>query len=132
MRNCKMFKLKKFIPRYLNLIAVALGAMLFMSIIEAPSDLADQTISSIATAALIISAVTAGWLFYDEEDRSASIGFSIGLPLGFFYHQNRFGVRANMLDLSTGSASIMATAAIIAILASAAAWYFKYRKNTSV
>jgi len=108
-----------------------LASMLFMSIVEAPSDLADQTISSIATAALIIASFNAGWLFYDEADRSTSIGFSIGLPLGFFYHQNRFGVRANMTELSSGSAAIMGTAAVIAILTAAAAWYFKYRKRSA-
>ena len=121
--------IKKFSPRSLNFAAMVLVSMLFMGIVEAPSILSDQRISSIATATMFIASFNAGWLFYDEVDRSSSIGISVGFPLGFFFYQNEFGTRANMPDLATGSAAIMGAAAVIAILALCSAWFLKYRKK---
>lgn len=124
-----MTRLLRFAPRSLSFTAMVLTSILFMGIVEAPSILADQRISSIATAAMLVASFNAGWLFYDEIDRSAVIGISVGFPLGFFYYQNEFGTRANMPDLTTGSAAVMGTAAALAILALVAAWFFKYRKS---
>ena len=99
-----------------------LGCVLFVSMIAAPSVIADPISSGVATAGLILASAVAGWCYAGKTDRSTAIGFGLGMPLGFFYFQNAYARKASIVDLAAGSARIMLVAAVVAIVAGIAAW----------
>tara|TARA_B100000378_G_scaffold277677_1_gene278610 strand:+ start:4945 stop:5364 length:420 start_codon:yes stop_codon:yes gene_type:complete len=99
-----------------------LGCVLFVSMIAAPSVIADPISSGVATAGLILASAVGGWCYAGRTDRSAVIGFGLGMPLGFFYFQNAYARKASIVDLAAGSARIMLVAAIVAIVAGVSAW----------
>ena len=99
-----------------------LACVLFVSMIAAPSVIADPISSGVATAGLILASAVGGWCYAGRTDRSAAIGFGLGMPLGFFYFQNAYARKASIVDLAAGSARIMFVAAVVAIIAGVAAW----------
>ena len=99
-----------------------LACVLFVSMIAAPSVIADPISSGVATAGLILASAVGGWCYAGRTDRSAAIGFGLGMPLGFFYFPNAYARKASIVDLAAGSARIMFVAAGVAIIAGVAAW----------
>ena len=102
--------------------SLVLASVLFVSIVAAPSVIADPTSSGVATAGLILASVLGGWCYAGRNDRSAAIGIGLGMPLGFFYFQNSYARNAGIIDLAAGSARIMAIAAVVAVIAGVASW----------
>lgn len=102
--------------------SLVLACVLFVSMVAAPSVIADGTSSGVATAGLIIASAMGGWCYAGRNDRSAAIGVAVGMPLGFFYFQNSYARSAGIVDLAAGSSRIMAISAAVAVAAGVAAW----------
>jgi hypothetical protein len=102
--------------------SLVLACVLFVSMIVAPSVIADSTSSGVATAGLLLASAMGGWCYAGQTDRSAAIGVGLGLPLGFFYFQNSYARNAGIVDLASGSGRIMAIAAVVAVVAGVAGW----------
>jgi len=102
--------------------SLVLACILFVSMIVAPSVIADGTSSGVATAGLLLASAMGGWSYAGRTDRSAAIGVGLGLPLGFFYFQNSYARNAGIADLAAGSGRIMAIAAVVAVVAGLAGW----------
>lgn len=102
-----------------------LASVLFISIIAAPSTIADSTASGIATAGLIIASAVGGWCYAGPNDRSSAIGVGVGMPLGFFFFQNSYARNAGIIDLAAGSSKIMSISAAVAIAAGISAWIYR-------
>ena len=77
--------------------SLVLACVLFVSMVAAPSVIADGTSSGVATAGLIIASAMGGWCYGGRNDRSAAIGVAVGMPLGFFYFQNSYARSAGIV-----------------------------------
>lgn len=105
--------------------AVILACILLVSLVARPGVIMDPRPTSIAMAALVFSSCLAGCLFAGRKDRSAQLGFAVGLPLGFMFFQNSIAREAHMIDLASGSATVMAGAGIVAAVSSVASWMYR-------
>jgi hypothetical protein len=113
------------IERGFIVIGVILSAMLFSSMLARPAIVADPVSSGIATAGLIVSAIYGGWFYAGPRNHAATIGVSVGVPLGFFFFQNSYAREASMHDLVSGSGRIMALAAVLAVVTAISAWVWR-------
>lgn len=105
--------------RALSTGSTLLAAMLLVVLCASRALVLDPLATGLASAGIIASSLLGGWCFARTVDRSAQIGASLGLPLGFFYLQNHQAALAGMADIGAGSARILATAAVVAAVAAA-------------
>lgn len=104
--------------------AAVLTGLIVMTMIANDPPLRQLEMSALVTAAYLLTAMASGTVMFARNDRSAPLGFMLGLQIGFFDLQRKTALASGLADLASGAQNVLATGGALAVLSGcfAAAW----------